>query len=109
MYASRYGATFKNDRAKALIKRIMAWMRKHEYHVWSVTGCLSDILAGVNGRIIRIEVKVGKEKLRRAQMEERLQNEPDGYLGQYIFVHSFKEFLEQIEPLHLLKQVKTIN
>jgi hypothetical protein len=103
MYASRYGATFKCDKDKALIKRIVAWMRKYGYHVWSVTGCLSDIWAVVNERIIRIEVKVGKEKLRRAQMEERLQNEPDGYLGQYIFVHSFKEFLEQIEPLHRLR------
>ncbi|GAB6394672.1 MAG: hypothetical protein MdMp024_0984 [Bacteroidales bacterium] len=106
MYASLYGATFKCDKDKALLKRIMAWMRKHEYPVWSVTGCLSDIWAGVNGRIIRIEVKVGKEKLRRAQMEERLQNEPDGYLGQYIFVHNFKEFLEQIAPLHNLRNHK---
>jgi hypothetical protein len=56
---------------------------------------MADITAVVNGRHVSIEVKAGGDKPRPEQMKVKRQIEHAG--GMYIFVHSFDDFLGQIQ------------
>jgi hypothetical protein len=63
---------------------------------------MADITAVVNGRHVSIEVKTGRDKPQPEQMKMKSQIEHAG--GMYIFVHSFDEFLEQIQRLEYQQQ-----
>jgi hypothetical protein len=104
---------FRDDSANALTKCIVAWLQLHGCFAGRVntTGTynhklrkyihsgsrkgMADITAVVNGRHVSIEVKTSRDKPRPEQMKAKQEIERAG--GIYIFVHSFDEFLEQIQ------------
>jgi hypothetical protein len=62
---------------------------------------MADISAVINGRHVSIEVKVGKDRPRLEQLKVKDEIEAAG--GHYIFVHSFDNFLEQLEQITNIK------
>jgi hypothetical protein len=111
---------FRDDSANGLTKCIVAWLQLHGYFAGRVntTGTynhklrryihsgsrkgMADITAVVNGRHVSIEVKTGRDKPRTEQMKVKSQIELAG--GIYIFVHSFDDFLEQIQRFEYQQQ-----
>ena len=103
------------DNANGLTRYIVKWLEMHQYFAGRVntTGIYSqklkkyiysgskrgmaDITAVINGRHVSIEVKIGKDKMRSAQMEVKKEIEQAG--GVYIVTSSFDNFLEQIEAV----------
>ena len=61
------------------------------------TNGMADISALHNGMAIQIEVKAGNDKPRESQLKIKRKYEKCG--GYYIFVHSFKEFLDKFNEI----------
>jgi hypothetical protein len=106
---------FRDDGANGLTKCVVKWLELHGYfagrvnttvtysqklkryiHSGSRNG-MADVTAIVNGRHVSIEVKIGRDTLRVAQM--RVKDEVEKAGGTYIVARSFENFLEQIEPI----------
>jgi hypothetical protein len=59
----------------------------------------ADISATINGRAVKIEVKIGKDKQSQAQIEYQKQVEAAG--GIYIIVKSYDDFIIQLKEINL--------
>ena len=60
---------------------------------------MADLTAVISGKHVSIEVKAGKDKPRPDQLKVQAQIESAG--GTYIFIHSFDDFLEQMQNKNL--------
>lgn len=58
---------------------------------------MADITSVISGKHVSIEVKIGKDKPREAQLKVKQQVEAAG--GVYLFVSSYDDYLEQIKEL----------
>jgi len=58
---------------------------------------VSDIIGIKNGKFIAIEIKVGRDKMRSDQLKYKAEVEDSG--GVYLIVHSFDDFLNQINEI----------
>jgi len=112
---ARVVTKFRDDNANGLTRCIVKWLEMHQYFAGRVntTGIYSqklkkyiysgskrgmaDVTAVIDGRHVSIEVKVGKDKMRLAQVEVKREIEQAG--GVYIVASSFDNFLEQIEVI----------
>ena len=111
----RIKLTFRDDKANGLTKLIEAWLKVNghfggrvntqgNYSVklgkFITSGSkkgMADITAVMNGRHVSIEVKIGNDKPREAQLEVQRQIQKAG--GVFIFVSSFDDFLNQIKTI----------
>jgi len=120
---ARVKTSFRDDTANGLTNCICKWLTmcghfaarvnttgtysmklKRYIHSGSRNG-MADITAVVNCRHVSIEVKIGKDKLRREQM--KVKDEVENAGGFYIVVSSFDNFIEQI--LDRFGQIWTIS
>ena len=115
---ARVTPIFRDDNANGLTKCIVKWLEMNGYFAGRVntTGTYSqklkkyihsgskrgmaDVTAVINGRHVSIEVKVGKDKLREAQINVKREIEQAG--GIYIVASSFDNFLKQITKMEFL-------
>ena len=115
----RIKPTFRDDKANGLTKLIEAWLKVKghfggrvntmgTYNVklgkFITSGSrkgMADITAVMNGRHVSIEVKIGNDKPREAQLKVQQQIQQAG--GVYIFVSSFDDFINQIRERNLLR------
>jgi hypothetical protein len=93
-----------NNLTKAIINKIIheghfAWRvntagifdeKKNRFRTVKSTGC-SDVCACIFGRLVCIEVKLGKDKLRESQRDFGKNIDKAG--GIYIVVHSYQDFI----------------
>ena len=113
--AMRVKTNFRDDKANELTKLIVAWLKVNGHFAGRVntqgnynaklgrfikSGSkkgMADVTAVINGRHVSIEIKIGKDKPREAQLEVQQQIQQAG--GVYIFVSSFDDFINQIRDL----------
>lgn len=75
----------------------MGTYRGNGYTTTTARKGMADINACIKGKHVQIEVKIGSDKPREAQLEVKKDVEAAG--GTYIFVKTFDDYLKKIKPI----------
>ena len=107
--------SYRDDSANELTRSISAWLKLNGHFAARINTMgtystklgkyirsgskkgMADLTAVVNGKHVSIEIKIGRDKMRPDQL--RVKAEVEGAGGRYLVVHSFDDFLKQIQNI----------